>query len=254
MFPRGYPALRHTRAPALARPRERGRAHPAAPGSLPARAPRRRRILFLAAAALASLPLPGRSQELAADRFIGKPGAVTLQSVRLDAQGQIAVRHALPFAGHIDPVTLAEIEGKTLIEANQWITETTYGAARHFTAGAARYMIGTRMYCLVTPGAQPVPKPVLTRSGATTASTGRSFRYAITASDPGPIRYAAANLPPGLVLPSGSRVISGVPGISGRYLVTLSATNKGGTATATLDIIVRDRAAPEPLSLRSAER
>ena len=76
-------------------------------------------------------------------------------------------------------------------------------------------------------------------SSATTASgtVGQAFSYQITASN-SPTSYNAANLPAGLSVNTSSGAITGAPTAAGASSVTISATNAGGTGTATLSITI----------------
>ena len=97
----------------------------------------------------------------------------------------------------------------------------------------------------VTAGNTPPPPPsppVI--SSATTASgtVGQSFSYQIAASN-SPTSYNATNLPAGLSVNTSSGAITGTPTTAGASSVTISATNAGGTGTATLSITI---SAPTP--------
>jgi PKD repeat protein len=61
--------------------------------------------------------------------------------------------------------------------------------------------------------------------------------YVIVATN-GPTSYAASNLPPGINFDPPSGRISGVPGVAGKYLVPIAATNAAGTTNAILTIEV----------------
>src|SRR5882724_11304428 len=82
------------------------------------------------------------------------------------------------------------------------------------------------------------PAPVVT--GGTQAGTvGIAFTYQIVASNC-PTSYNATGLPPGLSVNTSTGVISGTPTTTGTYSVTISATNSGGTGTATLVITINN--------------
>ena len=76
-------------------------------------------------------------------------------------------------------------------------------------------------------------------SSATTASgtVGAVFSYAIVASS-APTSYAATGLPAGLLLNSATGVISGTPTGAAVSTISVSATNAGGTGSATLTLTV----------------
>jgi hypothetical protein len=68
-----------------------------------------------------------------------------------------------------------------------------------------------------------------------TGTAGTAFSYQITASN-SPTSFGATGLPAGLSVNTTSGSISGTPTTAGTSDVTLSATNSGGTGTATLTL------------------
>src|SRR5438876_3977050 len=86
--------------------------------------------------------------------------------------------------------------------------------------------------------------PVITSSLTATGQVGVAFSYQITATN-NPTSYNATVLPAG-VLPAGLSVntstglISGTPTTAGTYSVTISATNSGGTGSATLTLTINN--------------
>jgi PKD repeat protein len=80
-------------------------------------------------------------------------------------------------------------------------------------------------------------RPEITSSTTASGTVGILFNYTITATN-GPASYGASPLPPGLTLNASSGVISGTPTASGTFAVTISATNSGGTGSATLTISI----------------
>lgn len=84
--------------------------------------------------------------------------------------------------------------------------------------------------------------PVISSSAAAGGLVGVAFNYAITANNV-PTSYAAAGLPAGLSLNAGTGVISGSPLAGGVSDVAISATNAGGTGSATLRVVI-DAAVP----------
>jgi hypothetical protein len=81
------------------------------------------------------------------------------------------------------------------------------------------------------------PPPALTSTGAATATAGVPFTYFIRATQ-SPTHFAASGLPAGLTLDPATGTISGIPLAAGTSVVTLSASNAGGTATAPLSLLV----------------
>jgi hypothetical protein len=86
-----------------------------------------------------------------------------------------------------------------------------------------------------------VAAPVITSPASTSGTTGDSFSYQITATGT-PTSYGASGLPGGLSLDSSTGLISGAPVAAGASTVTLTATNDGGTGTASMVLTV----APAP--------
>jgi len=81
----------------------------------------------------------------------------------------------------------------------------------------------------------PPPAPVIT-SGATASGTnGVAFNYQIVASN-SPVSFGATSLPAGLSVNTMTGAITGTPGVGGTFVSTISATNAGGTGSATLTI------------------
>jgi subtilase family serine protease len=94
------------------------------------------------------------------------------------------------------------------------------------------------------------PHPVITSALTTSGTAGGSFGYTITASN-SPTSYGAANLPAGLSVNTSNGVISGTPTTAGTVSATVSATNAGGTGSATL-VFTIDPAAPTTPVITSA--
>jgi hyaluronate lyase len=87
---------------------------------------------------------------------------------------------------------------------------------------------------------QPVGAPAFSSSSFTaTGAANGSFTYRISASG-NPTSYGATGLPAGLVLNAATGEITGTPTVGGTYSVTVSATNAGGTRSATLTLNFTD--------------
>lgn len=86
-----------------------------------------------------------------------------------------------------------------------------------------------------TTGSSILP-PVVT-SGTATGTVGTSFSYQIAATN-SPTSYGASGFPAGLTVNATSGLVSGTPTSTGAFNVTLSATNSGGTGTASLSLTV----------------
>jgi len=111
-------------------------------------------------------------------------------------------------------------------------TPTTAGSV--LTNISATNSGGTGTATLVfTIAAAPPNPPVIGSSLAAAATVGSTFSYTITASN-SPVSYNASGLPAGLSVNTSTGVISGTPTTAGTVNSSISATNAGGTGSATL--------------------
>ena len=85
------------------------------------------------------------------------------------------------------------------------------------------------------------PTPVITSALSATGTVGLSFSYAITATNI-PTSFFAIGLPAGLSFDPAKGGIWGTPVVAGPFAVTLRASNRGGTGSATLVLTIN----PEP--------
>ena len=81
------------------------------------------------------------------------------------------------------------------------------------------------------------PPPVISSPLTAAGVVGGSFTYTITATG-SPTSYNATGLPAGLGVNSSTGVISGIPSMLGTSSINISATNSGGTTSATLVLTV----------------
>lgn len=81
------------------------------------------------------------------------------------------------------------------------------------------------------------PAPVITSATTVTGTAGSTFSYQIAASN-APTSYTATNLPDGLSVNATTGAITGTPQFPGFWKAPISATNAGGTATATLSLTI----------------
>ena len=79
--------------------------------------------------------------------------------------------------------------------------------------------------------------PAITSALTASAITGNAFSYQIAATRL-PLSYNATSLPSGLVVDTGTGLISGTPQVNGVFNVSISATNSGGTDTKTLVLTI----------------
>jgi sugar lactone lactonase YvrE len=80
--------------------------------------------------------------------------------------------------------------------------------------------------------------PVITSATAAIGTVGSAFSYTITATR-SPTGYNATGVPAGLSVNTATGAITGTPTAVGVSTITLSATNAGGTGTATLALTIR---------------
>lgn len=83
----------------------------------------------------------------------------------------------------------------------------------------------------------PPPPPVITSATAATGAVGAAFSYTIMATN-SPTSFSAADLPAGLSVNTSTGAITGTPTAAGATDATISATNLGGTGSATLRITI----------------
>jgi PKD repeat protein len=92
----------------------------------------------------------------------------------------------------------------------------------------------------------PPAPPVITSALSASGSVGSAFTYQIAASN-NPTSFNASGLPAGLSVNSSTGMISGTPTAAGTSSVTISATNAGGTGTATLVLTMGTSLPPAPV-------
>jgi uncharacterized protein YkwD len=76
--------------------------------------------------------------------------------------------------------------------------------------------------------------PTFTSTTTAGGTVGAAFGFTLSATGTIPITYSSQNLPPGLVI-QGTTIV-GTPTTAGDYLVTITATNSGGSANTTMTI------------------
>src|SRR5580693_7830136 len=111
-----------------------------------------------------------------------------------------------------------------------------YAVTGAATNGWTMQMVALKPASSVVGGA-----PVITSTTTASGTVGSAFSYQIAATNT-PSSYAAADLPAGLSVNTGTGLISGTPTTSATLTVALSATNGSGTGTASLTLTIN----PDP--------
>lgn len=88
-----------------------------------------------------------------------------------------------------------------------------------------------------------VAAPQITSATSAGGGYGTPFSYQITASN-APTGFGASGLPAGLNIDANGLIAGTLPGMPGSYPITLTATNAGGTGSATLMLTVTDPVPP----------
>ncbi|HLX62410.1 MAG TPA: putative Ig domain-containing protein [Planctomycetota bacterium] len=80
--------------------------------------------------------------------------------------------------------------------------------------------------------------PKITSVLSVSTGFGEAFTYTITATGSATITFSATNVPAGLTLNTSTGVISGVPTVAGKQVVSITATNSVGSDTQSLTITI----------------
>lgn len=129
---------------------------------------------------------------------------------------------------------------------------TTTGAGQWYLLDQVDSQYSNRPYiAFQVAAARPAVAPVVNSTLTAGASVGAAMStYTITGTNT-PTSYNAIGLPPGLGISTSSGQITGTPSAAGTTNVTISATNAGGTGSATLVVTV-SAGSQAPISLSSA--
>ena len=140
--------------------------------------------------------------------------------------------------------------GLSLNPANGQIsgTPTTAGVFSVPISGTSPGGTANAVLTITIAAAQPVP--VISSSLAASGVVGTSFSYSVSASN-SPTSYGAGNLPSGLNMTPASGTIAGTPTVAGVFAVLISATNSGGTGSATVTLTIA-AAPPRPVISNAA--
>jgi Putative Ig domain len=85
--------------------------------------------------------------------------------------------------------------------------------------------------------------PIVGSNATMNGIVGEEFSYAALSASNNPTSYSATGLPPGLTFNPTTRDITGKPTTTGVYPVAVTATNAGGTGSATIFVSIAERRA-----------
>jgi hypothetical protein len=151
-------------------------------------------------------------------------------TVRVNGEGDVSVSPPKAYYAVGDSVTLNAIP--------RGMTNLFVSWSGDFVSTANPAILTLNTSKVVTASFSPlVLPPVITSSLTETGLVGTVFSYQITASSV-PTSYGASGLPLGLSVISTNGLLSGTPQSAGNYVVTISASNIGGTGSATLALSI----------------
>src|SRR5207248_4378318 len=189
-------------------------------------------------------PAPGGGTSNAQTFTINPPPPVITSS--LTATGQVAVAFSYTITATNSPTSYnaAGLPTGLSVNTSTGLISGTPTAAGTYSVTISATNAGGMGTATLTITINPAP-PVITSSLTATGQVGVAFSYTISASN-SPTSYNAAGLPTGLSVNTSTGVISGIPAIGtdagSPYSVTISATNAGGTGSATLTLTINPRA------------
>ena len=169
----------------------------------------------------------------------------------LSATGQVGSAFSYQITAKNSPTSYGAASlptGLTISSATGLISGTPTAAGAASVTLSAANSGGTANAALAL--SVSVPAPVITSATTAAGKVGSAFSYQISATN-SPTSYGATSLPAGLTVNGATGLISGTPTAAGTASVTLSATNSGGTANATLALTI-NVPAPEITSAATA--
>src|SRR5439155_1034472 len=166
------------------------------------------------------------------------------------ASGTVGIAFSYQITATNNPTSFNAIglpPGLTVNTSTGLISGTPTTAGTYSVTISATNAGGTGSATLTLTVVNP-PPPVITSATTATGQVGAAFSYQITATN-NPTSYGATGLPAGLTVNTSTGLISGTPTTAGTYSVTISATNAGGTGSATLTLTIVN---PPPPVITSA--
>lgn len=159
-------------------------------------------------------------------------GSVTLDTRNSDFDTTLAVYQGSSLGGLTEVAANDDAIGtqsRVVFTASQGVTYQIAVAGWRGQQGNIRLNISS-------PSAPQGP-PVVTSAGIASGKVGTAFRYTIMALG-SPTSYNASGLPSGVSVNTSTGAISGTPTSAGTFTASISASNSGGTGSATLTISV----------------
>ena len=179
-------------------------------------------------------------------RLLVSPTVTSAQAV----SGQVGTTFNFPVTAAFKPTSYGvnTLPPGLTLGTNGVITGTPTTQGTYNVTVSATNAAGTGNAPLVIT-VQP-PTPTLTGVTPPGGQVGSAYSYQIAATN-NPTSYGAANLPPGLNVNANTGQVSGVPTQPGTFDITFSATNAGGTGSASFSVVILP-AAPVVSSAASA--
>jgi hypothetical protein len=143
--------------------------------------------------------------------------------------------------------TIQEANGGTITAGGAYAAPSTAGTYHVIATSQADPSKSATATITVT---ATVAKPAITSALTASGTVGQAFSYTITGSN-SPASFNATGLPAGLTVNTSTGVITGTPTAAGTSNINISATNAGGTGSATL-VLTISTAAPQKPVINSA--